>query len=102
MVIYNTTFSVPEELKNEFLDFIRNHYIPQAMESDVMKEPRLARIIGDEGNNGLSYALEFKTDSTEALEEWYKNEGKRLYFLILNKFQQNILGFATLMQLIDR
>lgn len=66
-----------------------------------MTEPRLTRIFGKDEDSELSYALEFKTSSIDTLEKWNEMEGRKLYSLILNKFKQNILGFATLMQLID-
>ncbi|HHV86062.1 MAG TPA: DUF4286 family protein [Petrimonas sp.] len=101
MVIYNTTFSVPEELKNEFLDFIRDEYIPLSTQSNIMKEPRLTRIFSKDEDDDSSYALEFKADTIEALEEWNKIIGRKLYFLTMKKFRQNIQGFATLLQPID-
>ena len=101
MIIYNTTFNVPENLQTEFLDFMRNEYIPQVIQSDILKEPRLSRIFGREDDDGYSFALEFKADNIQDLEEWNKKEGKKLYFKVLTKFRQNILGFATLMQPIN-
>lgn len=101
MIIYNTTFSVPKDLQNEFLDFIRDEYIPQALKTNLLKEPRLARVFGRDEDNGLSYALEFKTDSVEDLERWNQAVGQKLYAQLTAKFKQNILGFATLLQLIE-
>ena len=101
MIIYNTTFSVPTELQNKFLDFIRNEYIPVSTQNHVMKEPRLTRVFSKNDNEDASYALEFKSDTIEALEEWNKTVGRKLYFLTTTRFGQNIQGFATLLQPID-
>ena len=101
MIIYNTTFSVPKELQNEFLDFIRDEYIPMSIKSNIMREPRLTRIFSREDNDDHSYALEFKIDTIVALEEWNKIDGEKLYLLIISRFKQNIQGFATLLQHID-
>ncbi len=101
MVIYNTTFSVPKELQSEFLDFIRDEYIPLSTKNNIIKEPRLTRVFSKDDDEGYSYALEFKAETIEALEEWNKMYGRRLYFLIMSKFRQHIQGFATILQPID-
>lgn len=101
MIIYNTTFSVPKELQHKFLDFIRNEYIPVSIQNHAMKEPRLARVFTKDDNEDASYALEFKSDTIEALEEWNQTVGRELYFLTTTRFGQNIQGFATLLQPID-
>lgn len=101
MIIFNTTFSVPEELQNEFLDFIREEYIPLAAKNQKIKEPRLARVFSRNNDSDLSFALEFKADSVEDLEAWNKTEGDKLHSLITTKFRQNIVGFATILQSID-
>ncbi len=101
MIIYNTTFQVPEGLQNEFLTFLRDEYIPLATKGDIMKEARLTRIFGQDEDEGYSFALEFKADNLESLEKWNNSTGKKLYLLVLHKFKQSILGFATLLQPID-
>ncbi len=101
MIIYNTTFGVPKELENEFLDFIRDKFIPLSIKNNILIEPRLARIFSKEDNDDLSYALEFKTHTIEALEKWNSTVGKELNFLIVTTFGQNIQGFATLLQPVD-
>lgn len=101
MIIFNSTFIVPDNLKNDFLDFIRTQYIPQAVKNNVMTEPRLSRVFGKEEDEGCSYALEFKTDSVESLEQWNKEVGIDLFLEVMSRFEQNVLGFATVMQNID-
>lgn len=101
MIIYNTTFSVPKELQNEFLDFVCNHLIPEAIGNGAIKEPRLSRVFSKEDHGSYSYALEFKTDTIEELEAWNETDGKKFHSMISTKFGQNVPGFATLMQTID-
>ncbi|MGI6047254.1 MAG: DUF4286 family protein [Petrimonas sp.] len=101
MIIYNTTFSIPKELQNEFLDFIRDEYIPLSTKNNLIKEPRLTRVFSKDDDEDYSFALEFKADTIEQLEEWNKMYGRKLYFLVMRKFKQHILGFTTLLQPIE-
>lgn len=101
MIIYNTTFSVPSELHDEFLIFIREEYVPEAMKSGIVQEPRLSRIYSNNEEEGMSYALEFLAASIDNLEKWNLETGKKLYFLLMKRFRQNILGFATVLKPVD-
>lgn len=98
MIIYNTTFSVPEELHSEFLVFIREEYLPEALKSQIIREPRLSRVFSNSEEDGFSYALEFKAASIDELERWNLLSGKKLHFLLIKKFRQNILGFSTVLK----
>lgn len=98
MIIYNTTFSVPKELKNDFLNFIREEYVPEALKSKHIKDPRLSRVYSSSEESSFSYALEFKAETVDDLEKWNFITGKRLYFRLMKKFKQNVLGFSTVLK----
>lgn len=98
MIIYNTTFSVPKELQIEFIKYMREEYVPQALTTGIIKEPRLSRVFSNEEADGYSYALEFKAENIDLLEEWNLKVGKNLYFSLMKKFKQNIPGFTSVLQ----
>ncbi len=101
MIIYNTTFSVPKELQIEFIKYMREEYVPKALEGNIIKDPRLSRVFSNDDVEGYSYALEFKAESIDQLEEWNTKIGKKLYFTVLKRFRQNIPGFTTVLQPIN-
>lgn len=98
MIIYNTTFTVPGALHDEFINFIRDEYIPEALKNDIIGKPRLSRVYSNNEEEDYSYALEFQAASIEELEKWNLITGKKLYFLLMKRFRQNVLGFATVLK----
>ncbi len=98
MIIYNTTFYVPKELKDKFIDFIQREYLPEALKNNFVNNPRLARVYSEnEEEENYSYALELQTNSLDALEKWNYESGNVLQNLTMERFQQQILGFATVL-----
>lgn len=101
MIIYNTTFHVEKEIKEHFLDFLRDDYIPFVTKDKTMKNPRLTRVFSQNEDDGYSYALEFKVDDIEAMETWQKINAKEVQTMLYKKFNQQVLSFATLLQHIE-
>ena len=99
MIIYNTTFSIPKELQNEFLDFIRDEYIPLSTKNNLIKEPRLTRVFSKDDDEDYSLLLNLKPIQLNSWK-WNKMYGRKLYFCN-EKIQTNILGFTTLLQPIE-
>ncbi len=101
MIIYNTTFHVEKVIKEHFLIFLRDEYIPFVTKDRTLKSPRLTRVFSQNKDDGYSYALEFKVDDVDALETWQKLYAKDIQTMLYNKFNQQVLSFATLLQHIE-
>lgn len=101
MVVFNTTFHVEESLKEDFIEYMLQKFIPASTKSGILRSPRLAQIFGEEADNGLSFAMEFIVSDLIALEKWNQKESNAVYTPLLNEFKEKIVGFSTIMQTID-
>lgn len=102
MIIFNTTFHVDDSLKNKFLDFIKNSYVPKALTDNILKEPRLSEILSQEEHpEGTNYALQFLVSDVETLNIWYKSTGLELNKDLAATFGQKVAGFSTVMRMCD-
>ncbi len=101
MVVFNTTFHVEEELQEEFVEYMLQHFIPMSTKSGLLTSPRLARVFGKEEDEGHSYAMEFIAADIAALERWNADESQGVYAPLLEKFKEKLIGFSTIMQTIE-
>ena len=99
MIIYNTTFHADHSHKEEFVQFLKQTYIPRAIEGGLLKDAQLAKVMGNE-EEGVSYALQFKTESLDTLDLWNGRVGMELTAMIAQKFQHKVAGFSTLLELL--
>ena len=101
MFIYNTTFHCEKECQQEFITWLRTEYIPVAAQHKDVFEPRLAHILGQSEDEGISISLQFLTPSLNSLSTWYKECGDAIIKKLEKKFEKRVVGFSTIMQQIE-
>lgn len=101
MIVFNTTFHVEEEIHEDFIEYMLQHFIPMSTKSGLLTSPRLSRVFGKEEDEGLSFAMEFAVSDLAALERWNSEESGTVYAPLLEKFKEKMAGFSTVMQTID-
>lgn len=101
MIIFNTTFHVEESLKEDFIEYMLQKFIPASTKSGILKSPRLAQVFGSEEDEGLSFAMEFSVSDLNTLEIWNMKESNTVYEPLLHEFKEKIIGFSTIMETID-
>lgn len=101
MIVFNTTFHVEEEVHEDFIEYMLQHFIPMSTKSGLLTSPRLSRVFGKEEDEGLSFAMEFQVADVATLEQWNKQESGDIYAPLLMKFKEKMVGFSTVMQTIE-
>ena len=101
MIIYNTTFHIEKEAHIACVDYLKKEYIPQAVSSGFLLNPRLRRVLQNEENEGESYAVQFHVKNVDTLNFWLQNEGNNLHRALVARFGHKIAGFSTLLEEID-
>jgi len=100
MIVYNTTFSVSGDAVEEFIEWIRSTYVPQAMQGGRVSAPQLMRIMAQQ-EGGVGYALQLQAPSLGELQRWYQSTGKQLMADLTAHFGRRIAGFSTMMEQIE-
>lgn len=101
MYIFNTTYHIESSVKEPFINWLRKIYIPTATRREELSEPQLCRVITEEESGGESFSLQFHVSTPDHLETWYAEIGADLDNAIREKFGDCVLGFNTLLEIID-
>ena len=107
MIVYNTTYHVDEADEQLFLNWIHQYLIPEVLKEGTLRNPRVLKVLGhhrddeDEGNC-TSYAVQMEADDTAALHRWYQKQGVALNRELLLVFRQRVLGFPTMMEVVEQ
>ncbi len=101
MIIYNITFHVDNTILEEYIEFLKKQYIPEALKGEILESPRLCKILADSKDGSSSYSLQFHVENTNLLNDWWKENGNRLNDLMLERFADKVMGFTTLLESID-
>ncbi len=101
MIIFNTTYHADHARKDEFIGWLREVYIPTTLQHGILQEPQLTRIFADNEEEGVSLSLQFKTVDSEVLNRWHEECGATLMAEMRERFGNQVLGFSTLLEMID-
>jgi len=100
MIIYNVTSNIDESIHQKWLEWVKNH-IPQVLSTGHFTEAKLTRVLVKEDLGGVTYSIQYRAKSREALELYYKNDADRLRQDVLKNFGDRVLSFRTELEIID-
>ncbi len=101
MLIYNTTYQVEEEQEDNFLIWIKEFYLPEVEKNGLLRAPRLVRVLSHREEGSTCYSLQFEVESSAILHRWHMGQGVRLNEELLKIFEDKVVGFPTLMEVIE-
>ena len=96
MIIYNTTFHVEDKLVNEYLQYIKQVYLPEAMQQGFLMHPRFCKVLTtQEGQEGSCFSLQFSVKDMDTFNDWFEKTGCFLQKRLLAHFRNGVLCFST-------
>ncbi|UYW01149.1 DUF4286 family protein [Flavobacterium agricola] len=95
MIIYNITMNIDESVHEKWMDWMKNSFIKQMLETEHFSAARMVKVIVNEEMGGLTYSTQFETESRETLENFYNQDHDRLLGEGHQLFADKMLVFAT-------
>ena len=99
MLIYNTTYHVEEGQEKNFLIWMQEYYLPEVEKNGTLFAPRILRVLSHR-DDGESYSVQFEVENSAKLHRWHQGQGVKLNEELLKTFQDKVVGFPTLMEVI--
>lgn len=100
MLIYNTTYHVEDDMHDHFLIWIKESYIPEVEKCGVLQRPRLCKVLSHQ-DEGSSYSLQWEVADSTVLHRWHLEQGVKLNRELLLVFADKVVGFPTLMEVVE-
>ncbi|MCK0124936.1 DUF4286 family protein [Gelidibacter sp. F2691] len=100
MIIYNVTSNVAASVHDKWLAWIKEH-IPHVLATGHFTEAKLSKVLVEEHEGAVTYSVQYRAKSREALDKYYKNDAEKLRNESLRLFGDKVLAFRTELELID-
>lgn len=100
MIIYNVTSNIDTSIHNQWLNWIKEH-IPQVLATGHFTEAKLTKVLVDDQSGSVTYSVQYRAISREALENYYTNDADRLRHETFKQFGDKVLAFRTELEVID-
>lgn len=96
--LYNVTIGVDKEIEMEWLQWMKDYYLPKAMESGAFLEHRIYKVLTHEDENSVSYSFQYFSDAIEKIVQYLNNDGKVLLEELRSRYKEKHVVFNTLLQ----
>ena len=99
MILFNTTFHLDFTIEPDFLAWIREYFIPEAL-STGLRQPLLCRLVDNIEPGCSAFALQFFVDSLTDAEVWRSNQLHKLLTEMSERWRDRALSFSTPMEVL--
>jgi len=100
MILFNITVIIDDSINDEWVSWINEHFISEAMATDLIVSNRLLKVL-DSPNEGITYCLQFVLDDIGSYKSFQENKYAALMEKHTVKFNNKFVSFSTLMEFID-
>ena len=101
MIIYNVTSNIQESIHDQWLQWMQEKHIPEILATGKFSSAKLVKVLVEEEMGGVTYAVQYITDSKATLEKYYQEDAPAFRQEGLLLFGDKILAFRTELELIS-
>ena len=99
MYIYNVTINIDDDVKDEWLTWMETHIL-DVLNTGKFVAAKLTQVLVEEEMGGTTYSVQYTAKTKEDLQNYYKEDAKRLRGDGLRKFGNKMVAFRTELRLI--
>jgi phosphoribosylamine-glycine ligase len=81
--------------------WMQHKHIPEMLATGKFSSARMVRVLIEEEMGGLTYSVQYTTDSKETLQKYYKDDAPKLREEGVKLFGDKMLSFRTELELIS-
>lgn len=100
MIIYNVTVNVEKEIKQTWIDWMKETHIPDILATGYFHDHKMLRLLNETEGEGETFAVQYFTDDLEKLEKYMTEEAPRLGVDHQTKFGDKCVAFRTFLETI--
>ncbi|RMA66217.1 DUF4286 family protein [Ulvibacter antarcticus] len=100
MYIYNVTINIEESIHHEWLEWMKSEHIPDMLATKKFSKALMTRVQINEEMGGITYSIQYRTDSKSTLDKYYSEDAPRLRTQS-KRFEGKFVAFRTELEVIS-
>jgi len=101
MFIYNVTSNIDESIQHEWLKWMKEKHIPDMLNTGKFTKAKMCQVLVNEEMGGVTYSVQYTTDSIETLHQYYKEDASKLRDETTQLFKDKFVAFRTELKVIS-
>ncbi|MCW3070813.1 MAG: hypothetical protein JWO44_703 [Bacteroidetes bacterium] len=99
MIIYNVTVNIENDVREEWLNWMKTVHIPDVMATGYFIENKVCKVLVDE-EQGTTYSIQYTAESMKQLEDYQRLHSPRLQKEHNDRYASKTVAFRTLLEVI--
>lgn len=99
MIIYSVTVNIENDVREEWLHWMKEKHIPDVMATGFFIENKICKVLVDE-EQGTTYSIQYTAKSMNDLETYQKEHAPRLQKEHADKYTNKFVAFRTLLEIL--
>lgn len=101
MIVYSITMNIEKQIHQEWLDWMKLNYVDLLMETGLLVEQKVLRLLNEEEDNpGVTYSFQFTIKNKEDLTTLLEMYEQELIRQVYKKFQGRFVEFRTILEVV--
>lgn len=96
-ILYNVTVKVETATAPEWLEWMKSVHIPDVMATGCFESYKLTRILGDEDDHGVGFAIQYVAKDMDTFRHYQDTFAPRLQADHSSRYADRYVAFRTLM-----
>ncbi|MEL6274757.1 MAG: DUF4286 family protein [Bacteroidota bacterium] len=101
MIIYNTTTKVDHSIHATWLKWMQQEYIPMVMESGYFTDYKLARLLGVDESDGITYAFQLSLANRVTFNLYQQKKALHHQSTFDKKYGERALSFRSVLDVVS-
>ncbi len=97
MIIYNVTVKIDNEVREDWLRWMKNVHIPDVMATGCFVDYRFTKILVDD-EDGTNYSIQYRCKNMEDLERYQDQFAPKLQQEHTDRYKDKFVAFRTLLE----
>jgi hypothetical protein len=99
MIIYNVTVNVENDVREEWLKWMKEVHIPDVMATGCFLENKICKVLVNE-EQGTTYSVQYTAQDMKILEDYQRLHAPRLQKEHNDKYAAKCVAFRTLLEIV--
>ncbi|MFK7810389.1 MAG: DUF4286 family protein [Saprospiraceae bacterium] len=100
MIIYNVTVKINASLEEEWTKWMKTVHIPDVLKTNLFKEYKLCKVLHDDGDGGVTFAIQYFCESMDDFQLYQKEHAPALQKEHTERYDGQYVAFRTLMEVV--
>jgi hypothetical protein len=101
MILYNITFTVSNEIEEDFVQWMKSTHIPDIFATGLFTDHKFFRLLNSPDDNVTNYSVQFFAENTKKLIEYESKYAHPLRYETQARYGEQAIAFRTLMESVD-